>query len=219
MRTSHNDAPAVVPRLAVSVLMIRGDEIFIQNRSLTMDFAAGVVVFPGGRVDAVDHVTAVAHPAPAHLLANHARSWAATSIASGRGPGSIEVSPAEASGVLLAAAVREVQEETGAVLAPEDLTPWANWITPASYGKRFDTFFYLTVLAPTVDPRHQTTEADSSHWATARWILAGAADGQLNLMRPTEALLKELAGLPGRLAAALQPILQAPRRISPVGRP
>ena len=199
--------------------MVRGDEIFIQNRSLTMDFAAGVVVFPGGRVDDVDRVTAAANPAPAPLLAHHARSWAETSVASGGVPGAIGGSPQEASGVLLAAAVREVREETGAVLAPEELTPWANWITPASYGKRFDTFFYLTVLAPTLDPQHQTTEADSSHWATARWILAGAAEGRLNLMRPTEALLAELAGLPGTLAAALQPILRAPRRISPVGRP
>ncbi|MBG6191067.1 8-oxo-dGTP pyrophosphatase MutT (NUDIX family) [Arthrobacter sp. CAN_A212] len=201
-----------VPRLAVSVLMVRGKEIFIQNRSHTMDFAAGAVVFPGGRVDDVDRVTAQARPAPSSLLSAHARCWAETSIAAD-GSGD----PAAGAGVLLAAAVREVWEETGAVLSPQDLTPWANWITPASYGKRFDTYFYLAVLAPSLVPQHQTTEADSSHWSSVESILVGAAAGTLELMRPTEALLQELADLPGSLSQALGPILRAPRRITPVG--
>ncbi|MHA7154282.1 NUDIX hydrolase [Arthrobacter sp. TMN-50] len=211
MRTFPNSDPAV-PRLAVSVLMLRGDQIFIQNRSLTMDFAAGVVAFPGGRVDDVDHVTARAHPAPASLLATHARCWAETSVTAGGWS-----DPTEAAGVLLAAAVREVHEETGAILSPAELTPWANWITPASYSKRFDTFFYLTLLTPTLDPQHRTTEADSSHWASVKDILVRAADGRVELMRPTEALLLELASLPGESPAALNVVLGAPRRISPVG--
>lgn len=213
MRTFPGADPAV-PRLAVSVLMLRGDQIFIQNRSLTMDFAAGVVVFPGGRVDDVDHLTASAQPAPASLLAAHAHCWAETSVASGNWDDSLA-----ASGVLLAAAVREVHEETGAMLSPADLTPWANWITPTSYSKRFDTFFYLTVLEPALDPQHLTTEADSSHWASVNDILAGAADGEVELMRPTEALLMELASLPGELPENLNAVLEAPHRISPVGRP
>ncbi|WP_026552673.1 NUDIX domain-containing protein [Arthrobacter sp. H20] len=213
MRTSPSDAAPAAPRLAVSVLMLRGDEIFIQNRSLTMDFAAGAVVFPGGRVDDVDHVTAQAQPAPAALLAAHARSWAETSVVSDD-----RNDPMDASGVLLAAAVREVLEETGAILSPADLTPWANWITPPSYGKRFDTFFYLTVLTPAVDPQHRTTEADSSHWASVRSILRGAAEGRLELMRPTEALLMELVDLPGSFPETVQQLVRAPRRISPVGQ-
>ncbi|MHA7275966.1 NUDIX hydrolase [Arthrobacter sp. HLT1-21] len=211
MRTSPSADPAV-PRLAVSVLMLRGDQIFIQNRSLTMDFAAGVVVFPGGRVDDVDRVTARTQPAPARLLAAHAHCWAKTSVAGGDWS-----DPTVAAGVLVAAAIREVHEETGAMLSPTDLTPWANWITPTSYSKRFDTFFYLTVLAPTLDPQHRTTEAESSHWAPVKDILARAADGRVELMRPTEALLLELASLPGSLPLALDAVTRTPRRILPVG--
>lgn len=48
------DAPE--PRSAVSVLPLRdgpaGLEVFVQHRAATMGFAAGMVVFPGGRVDA-----------------------------------------------------------------------------------------------------------------------------------------------------------------------
>lgn len=209
MTSEPGGLPGVVPRLAVSVLMLRGNvpdlEVFIQNRTLTMDFAAGVVVFPGGRVDDVDYITARTQPAPPDLLERHALSWSQTSIASGS-----RVELLAASGVLLAAAVREVQEETGAVLSAADLTPWANWITPATYGKRFDTYFYLTVLAPSLDPQHQTTEADSSHWAPVRDILRGAADGTLELMRPTASLLEELAGHSANPTGV--------RRISPVGQ-
>jgi 8-oxo-dGTP pyrophosphatase MutT (NUDIX family) len=50
------------PRDAVSVIPVRqgaGElEVFVQHRALTMDFAAGAVVFPGGRVDPVDRVVA-----------------------------------------------------------------------------------------------------------------------------------------------------------------
>lgn len=48
----------VTPRVAVSVVPLRdgpgGLEVFVQHRASTMDFAAGAVVFPGGRVDDVD---------------------------------------------------------------------------------------------------------------------------------------------------------------------
>ena len=55
-----SDEPA--PRRAVSVIPVRrrsGElEVFVQHRALTMDFAPGAVVFPGGRVDPVDERTA-----------------------------------------------------------------------------------------------------------------------------------------------------------------
>lgn len=201
-----------VPRLAVSVLMLRRDapnvEVFIQNRAHTMDFAAGVVVFPGGRVDDADYKSARADPVPPPILQRHASSWAKCSVAAG-GP----VSLAEMSGVLLAAALREVEEETGALLSVGDLLPWANWITPPERTKRFDTYFYLTVVAPSLEPRHQTTEADSSHWAPVGEILRGADDGRLKLMRPTRALLLELADL-----SDVAGLPRQPRVIIPVGR-
>src|SRR3954468_21914798 len=45
-----------------------------------------------------------------------------------------------------AAAVREVQEETGIVLDdPGALVPFARWITPPEVTIRFDTYFFLAV--------------------------------------------------------------------------
>ena len=178
--------PTTVPiRPAVSVIMLRdgdeGLEVFVQHRVSTMDFAAGAVVFPGGRVDPVDSEAAngieVADPDI------HVAAWKESTIAE-----------ADAGWrVLLAAAVREVAEETGAVLDPSLLRPWANWVTPLGQPKRFDTYFYIVSAEEADAPRHLTTEAHTSEWLPVTSILASEAAGDLMLMRPTFVLLSELA--------------------------
>lgn len=54
------DDPAPLPAVSVIPVRERGGalEVFIQHRVHTMDFAPGVVVFPGGRVDPIDESTA-----------------------------------------------------------------------------------------------------------------------------------------------------------------
>lgn len=189
--TPPAQAEPVEPALAVSVIMFRsgarGLEVFIQNRVVTMDFAPGAVVFPGGRVDPVDHVSAGLHPVNDAVRRRHAFAWRYSRIAV-NGPQETE----ELAQVLLAAAKREVQEESGVVVDVENLQPWANWVTPAEMPKRFDTYFYLAAPSATIKPVHQTTEADSSHWAPAAELLQAADRGDLFLMRPTRTLLAEL---------------------------
>lgn len=178
--------PSAVPiRPAVSVLMLRdgdtGLEVFVQHRVSTMDFAAGVVVFPGGRVDPIDEQTAasIAVPDPQ----THQGAWKDSPIA--------EV--AEGWRILLATAVREVEEETGAVLDTAGLKPWANWVTPAGRPRRFDTYFYVVSAGDLESARHQTTEAHSSEWMSVGEILTAETEERLKLMRPTLVLLRELA--------------------------
>ena len=185
-------------RLAASVILLRdgadGPEVFVQHRVSTMDFAAGMVVFPGGRVDAVD---GSGWNFPDDVAAQHAQAWHRCSIADG---------PAESAqhnaGRVLAAALREVHEEAGLVLDAGALRPWANWVTPEDQPKRFDTYFYLAVPAPEAEAVHQTTEAWQSLWMPVRGILEAEAGGALKLMPPTLVLLEELLRL-GSVEAAL----------------
>jgi 8-oxo-dGTP pyrophosphatase MutT (NUDIX family) len=179
------DPEAVPIRPAVSVIMLRdgtdGLEVFVQHRVSTMDFAAGVVVFPGGRVDPVDREAAptMAVPDPAVYTS----AWSQSTIAE----------EAEGWRILLATAVREVEEETGARLDPGGLRPWANWVTPLGAPKRFDTYFY-TIAAPELSAaHHQTTEAHTSEWLSVKGILEAEGEGTLKLMRPTFVLLRELS--------------------------
>ncbi|MFI2565822.1 NUDIX hydrolase [Paenarthrobacter sp. NPDC018779] len=195
---SHPDAakPVAEARLAASVILLRdtpaGLEAFVQHRVSTMDFAAGMVVFPGGRVDAADSAGWDYSPG---LLERHAKEWRLSSIAAAEPDSPTTGGQAgKSAGTVLAAAIREVQEEAGLTLDPADLRPWANWITPVDMPKRFDTYFYVAKPAPDTAPQHQTTEAWQSLWMPVDGILSAEAEGKLQLMPPTYYLLKEISG-------------------------
>lgn len=187
-------AEDVVPWPATSVLPLRdgarGLEVFVQFRAATMDFAAGAVVFPGGRV--LPGEVGVAVPE------SHVDSWAATELPD--------------AGVLAAAAIREVAEECGVVLAADELVPWDDWVTPPGGRRRFDVAFYLTAARPGQDWRNTTTEAVRTGWELPGSLLAEADAGVLRLLPPTRTLLTELTTLPTvavALAAApeIRPVL------------
>lgn len=185
--------PANVPdaRLAASVILLRdgadGPEVFVQHRVSSMDFAAGMVVFPGGRVDAVD---GSGWSFPDDVARQHAQAWHRCSIAAEDAG-----TAGHNAGRVLAAALREVEEEAGLVLDPGQLRPWANWVTPEDQPKRFDTYFYLALPGAEAEARHQTTEAWQSLWMPVRGILEAEASGALKLMPPTLVLLEELLRL------------------------
>ena len=183
-------APDVVAVPAVSVLPLRdgpsGLEVFVQFRATTMDFAAGAVVFPGGRLDPADRAVCVP--------TTHLTAWAATGL--------------PAPGLLAAAAIREVAEECGVLLTPDDLVPWDDWVTPPGGRRRFDVAFYLTAARAGQRWRNTTTEALRAQWRGPQQLLDAAAAGRLRLMPPTRALLAELATLTDvATALALRPTI------------
>src|SRR5436305_7785999 len=86
-----------------------------------------------------------------------------------------------------ATAVREVREETGVVLAPEALAPWARWITPEFEPRRFDTYFFLARL-----PERQRTRDVGGEAAHVLWGRP-AALADLPMLPPTLVTLRQLA--------------------------
>ncbi|MGO1397371.1 MAG: NUDIX hydrolase [Brevibacterium yomogidense] len=204
---------SVPVRPATSVIMLResataGLEVFVQHRVTTMDFAAGVVVFPGGRVDPEDVKLADGLGLEEELLASQLRAWRQTDastvglgdslVAPETQPDSDDASEAQAAqGVrtLLACAIREVEEETGQRIDPALLHPWANLVTPPGRTKRFDTYFFLAAGEELVELTHQTTEATNSEWLGVDELLTGETEGRYRLMRPTLALLTELQSM------------------------
>ena len=186
------------PVLAASVVLLRdsrvGPEVFVQHRVSTMDFAAGMVVFPGGRVDDAD---SSGWTFGDELLEAHAEAWSGTSVSNDA------ARARHNAGRVLAAAVRELAEECGISLRPDSLMPWANWVTPEGQPKRFDTYFFVTAVGPGVEPRHQTTEAWQSHWLPVRRILQDESAGTIRLLPPTLTILDELVEI-GTTAAIRQ---------------
>src|SRR5689334_1835371 len=112
---SERGAPRepVVPRLAATVALVRdatgGPEVYLMRRPPTMTFAPGVWVVPGGSVDPLDATTA----SPTTPATTDRSAWAPTGLCT---------MDAER---VLAAAVREVFEETAVLLAtdPADRVP------------------------------------------------------------------------------------------------
>lgn len=204
------DEPTPIP--AVSVLPLHEGpgslEVFVQHRAATMDFVPGALVFPGGRVDLCDTAAGEALDLAERLVREHTLSWQHTAF-------EVLGNASRAARTVLACAVREVAEETGAVIDPARLLPWDNWETPLGLPKRFDVRFLLLPVRTTGEAMaftHATTEARTSHWMPVRDVARGADDSSLHLVAPTRVLVEELALL-GSLdaAAALRPTIRRVR--------
>ena len=185
----------LVPRGAATVLVVRdtadGPAVFVQRRVSTMAFAPSMYVFPGGGVDAED--------ASAELDAQ-----AVEAVAEVMG-----VDVAEA-GPLMAAAVREVEEECGLQLSVTDLVPRGHWITPPFEKRRYDTWFFAAALPAGQSAAGASTETDHDAWVLPRSLLTAYAEGHAVMLPPTVVMLEQLAEF-GSVAEFLadRPVLTA----------
>lgn len=112
-------------------------------------------------------------------------------------------------------AVRELEEEAGVALPdPDELVPFARWITPVEVKVRYDTWFYLALA-----PAHCSPEADGEEIVETAWLepaeaLARHDRGDLLLVFPTIHKLQVLSqyetaadALEAARAANVEPIL------------
>ncbi len=205
--TSAGDVPI---RDAATVALLRdgarGVEVWLLTRVTQMVFAAGMSVFPGGRVD----------PADADLPFV-AGSEAVTATRFGCSP--------ELARAVLGAAVRETFEEAGVLLTvpradlaehradvetgktsfgtllrdnglridAQVLRPWSRWVTPAGEVRRYDARFFVAVLPEQAQALDATTESSSADWIPVSVALEQAQRGERELMAPTVATLNSLA--------------------------
>lgn len=168
----------LVPRGAATVLVVRdtpeGPAVFVQRRVPTMDFAPSMYVFPGGGVDAEDAAAAL-DPAVIGPLAERMGL------------------DAEAARPLVAAAVREVEEECGLRLTASDLVVRAHWVTPPFEKRRYDTWFFAAAMPAGQEALGTTTETDHDAWVLPRRLLAAYAEGRAVMLPPTVVALEQLA--------------------------
>jgi 8-oxo-dGTP pyrophosphatase MutT (NUDIX family) len=160
-----NTGPVTTPRIAASVILVRGGdaglELLLVQRNPEARFMGGVWVFPGGAVDPGDGATA---------------------------------DPEALQYALRAAAQREVAEEAGVQLADADhLVPFSRWITPAHLRTRFDTWFFVAPAPHGAEPRIDGRECVDARWSSARQALAEHRAGRLPLVFPTIKHLEQLS--------------------------
>lgn len=229
-QTPQTPLTPLTPRPAATVMLVRQDNhaldapaglgVFLMRRHSAMEFAPGMMVFPGGGVDDRDRNAGIAWAGPR-------ASWWAQRFG-------IEADLAEA---LVCAAARETFEESGVLFAgPADnpqgivtdasvygdsraaladntlsfadflhheklvlradlLRPWANWVTPeAERTRRYDTYFFVGALPEGQRADGENTESDHAVWTTPEAAIEDFAGGRSFLLPPTWTQLDSLAG-------------------------
>jgi len=91
---------------------------------------------------------------------------------------------------LRACAVRELAEEAGVELAPEEeLVPFTRWITPELIATRFDAWFFLALAPAHTPPVPDGVETTEARWFEPAAALAAQDAGELVLSFPTRTQL------------------------------
>jgi 8-oxo-dGTP pyrophosphatase MutT (NUDIX family) len=91
-----------------------------------------------------------------------------------------------------AAAVRELREEAGIEVAPEELVAYSRWITPRVVPVRFDTRFYLALAPAHAPPRPDGAETVDAGWFEPNRALELHRNDELPLVFPTIKHLESL---------------------------
>lgn len=212
----------VEPRRAATVLLLRdtpgGPVVHLQRRRASMAFAGGAYAYPGGGVDPRDErPVGWAGPPPrvwADRLGLDETTARAVVCAAVR-------ETFEESGVLLAGpdsgsvvtdttgerweadrralVARELPfaeflDRRGLLLRSDLLAAWARWITPEFEERRYDTWFFAAALPSGQRTRDVSGEADRTVWLRPADAAAGYDRGEMPMLPPTIATLRELAG-------------------------
>src|ERR671919_517266 len=100
------------------------------------------------------------------------------------------------------AAVREAQEETGLLLEPTELVPFAHWFPPPEAPRRFATWFFLAALpAGAAEVIVDGGEIGDHVWTTPSAALDRHRAGEIKMVPPTWVTLQRLVGLPDTATA------------------
>ncbi|HVI99522.1 MAG TPA: NUDIX hydrolase [Sphingomonas sp.] len=182
-------------------------ELLFVERARAMAFAAGAVVFPGGRVDPGDHALALALRGDDDDIAGRIAAIRETIEEAGIAVG---LDPVPDTAVLdrLRAGLHaqrpfgELLKAEGLTLDPDVLVPFARWCPRHAHSRIFDTRFYLAQLpegAP--EPVADATENVRAFWRRASEMLDDVAAGEAHAIFPTRRNLERLAGFASYAAA------------------
>lgn len=186
---------------AATVVLMRdgwpAPELLMVERAPAMRFAAGALVFPGGRVDPGDHALAGALGAArpdeaAHRIAAIREAIEEVGVAPGVDVATDRIAPMRAA-LHAGAPLGHALEQVGAALRLDALEPFARWCPDHSL-RVFDTRFYLARMpAGAPEPVVDASENVRLFWASARAVLASADAGEARVIYPTRRNLERLA--------------------------
>lgn len=171
-------------------------ELLMVERAAGMAFAAGALVFPGGRIDEADRQLARELGMEAEAVAAVRETLEETAI-----PVALAPTPPDAADLQRALVADEpfgpLLETAGLSIDAEALTPFARWVPKFHAVRRFDTLFYVA-RCPAGEWRPQVIEGEcaGAAWLTAQEVLDRESRGEARLIFPTRRTLERLAQHP-----------------------
>ena len=212
-RAREFTGPPAPVRPAATVMLVRPAEdqrleAYVLKRATTMVFG-GLYAFPGGGVDPSDspvtirddwaellgvpdaEARAVVGAAARELFEEAGVLLAGAADQPDRTVGDVSTVDWEADRAAVAArelTLTELLDRRGLRLRDDLLLPWARWITPEFEPRRFDTWFFVSLLPQGQTPRDVSGESDG----TTTWVDPAAADG-LAMLPPTRSTVDSIA--------------------------
>lgn len=203
---------------AATVILLRdspaGPEVLMVRRGDNLAFAGGAMVFPGGRVDPGDLVTArdptlasgfdgLADDDAAARMACAREAFEETGVllTAGLAPDPARLAQARAElsagpDIAEACSFASMLAAFGLRVAADRFTAFARWEPPAAAAikRRFDTLFYLADagLSASAAISPDGNEAVAIEWTTAAAALAREAGGAAQLVFPTKCNLQRI---------------------------
>ena len=188
---------AIVPAIdSSSVLIIRDDaegnlETLMVKRHANIKFAGGAYVFPGGKADMSDKNfednSSQNDEFSGLYFTSFRELFEETGLLLG---GEVENQKLFREKLLnKEITMEEFMQRSGAKFTSGDLIPFAHWVTPDDYPKRFNTRFFLCKA-----PEGQIPSPDGFEMVETRWVkpLELVAQASEKLMYPTIMNLKRL---------------------------
>ncbi|MFL6729530.1 MAG: NUDIX hydrolase [Sphingomicrobium sp.] len=170
-------------------------ELLLVERAEGMAFAAGALVFPGGRIDDADRRLGEALGADPAAVAAIRETIEETAIPAGlaappRPEHCLEMQAALAAGANFA----HLLDQAGAALDPGALTPFARWVPKFHAVRRFDTLFFIARCPPgNWPPNAIPGECSGAYWLSAAEVLERDRRGDARLIFPTRRNVERLA--------------------------
>ena len=195
-----DDLPPPIP--AATLVLMRDvsggpPELLMMERPGHMAFAAGALVFPGGRIDAQDRAASERLGDGSDELAGRIaavrETIEETGIAPFSGLPSEQVGPLRR-GLFAERDLAELLAEAGVALDVTGLVPFTRWCPNFRETRRFDTMFFLAAAPDGAgEPSPQPGEVTRAFWASANDVLAELDSGHAHAIFPTRRNLERLA--------------------------
>jgi 8-oxo-dGTP pyrophosphatase MutT (NUDIX family) len=170
-------------------------QLLMVERAEGMAFAAGAMVFPGGRIDAADRALALAFGGEPAAVAAIRETLEETAVPVGLSPVPSAETALELQRELMAdRPFGDLLSAAGLTLDPGVLTPFARWVPKVHAVRRFDTLFFVAQCPPgDWQPRVIEGECAGAAWVSAAEVLDRESSGQARLIFPTRRTLERLA--------------------------